>query len=300
MTDQLTQIDPDERRPDYLIIGLEKAGTSWLTRMLSEHPEVSVCRPEVHFFTNIISGMRKKPEEFQAQLRRIYSQQVRDYFQDLESAVGTTDRKTLERRFLRRYNAFVQQFKSDDTRIVGEKTPKYVYCLRRIDRHCPGIKKICILRDHRDRLVSWHHHLRRYGREEELAITDAEVKRYCNQMEREYNRMAAYEGSLFPLTYEQLSTNPRPVTKNMLAYLGVDTDPEIVDRVIEQSDFEAVTGRPRGVTDEGRHRRKGVVGDGTVELSIAQQQQVVERLGNVTRQVGEKFGLDLSDYLKVA
>lgn len=39
-----------QRLPDFLIIGAQKAGTTWLKAQLRAHSEVFMCRDEVHFF----------------------------------------------------------------------------------------------------------------------------------------------------------------------------------------------------------------------------------------------------------
>jgi hypothetical protein len=38
--------------PNFLIVGAQKAGTSWLAAMLGQHPEVFVADREVHYFNN--------------------------------------------------------------------------------------------------------------------------------------------------------------------------------------------------------------------------------------------------------
>ncbi|WP_251961525.1 sulfotransferase domain-containing protein [Salinibacter ruber] len=39
--------------PDFLIIGVQKSGTSWLARMLRQHPDVFMPGEEVHFFDKV-------------------------------------------------------------------------------------------------------------------------------------------------------------------------------------------------------------------------------------------------------
>lgn len=40
--------------PTFLVIGAQKCGTTWLARMVSQHPEVSVAsKKELHFFNNV-------------------------------------------------------------------------------------------------------------------------------------------------------------------------------------------------------------------------------------------------------
>lgn len=38
------------RRPDFIIAGTQKAGTTWLRDNLYRHPKVSGCRDQIHFF----------------------------------------------------------------------------------------------------------------------------------------------------------------------------------------------------------------------------------------------------------
>ncbi len=38
--------------PDFLIIGAQKAASTWLAVQLEKHPDVFMCRHEIHFFTN--------------------------------------------------------------------------------------------------------------------------------------------------------------------------------------------------------------------------------------------------------
>jgi len=39
--------------PNFLIIGAQKSGTSWLADMLSQHPDVFVARGEIHYFDKV-------------------------------------------------------------------------------------------------------------------------------------------------------------------------------------------------------------------------------------------------------
>jgi len=36
--------------PNFLIIGAQKSGTTWLARILKQHPEIFVYGKEIHFF----------------------------------------------------------------------------------------------------------------------------------------------------------------------------------------------------------------------------------------------------------
>ena len=36
--------------PNFIIVGVQKGGTTWLSQILSEHPQVFLPKPEIHFF----------------------------------------------------------------------------------------------------------------------------------------------------------------------------------------------------------------------------------------------------------
>ena len=44
--------------PDFIGIGAQKAGTTWLARNLQAHPEIHMPRKEVHYFDRKIRDKR--------------------------------------------------------------------------------------------------------------------------------------------------------------------------------------------------------------------------------------------------
>lgn len=55
--------------PNFLIIGAQKAGTTWLTQILRQHPEVFMPRSEVHFF-NLKANFSKGIDWYEQQFDR--------------------------------------------------------------------------------------------------------------------------------------------------------------------------------------------------------------------------------------
>ena len=43
-------MDPINRKPDFLIIGVQKSATTWLQERLRQHPDVYMPRNELHYF----------------------------------------------------------------------------------------------------------------------------------------------------------------------------------------------------------------------------------------------------------
>ena len=72
------------RLPDFLIIGAQKCGTTWLAAMLRQHPDVYMPDQEVHFFDkagNYEKGMDWYISHFEgAEDRRRVGEKTPDYF----------------------------------------------------------------------------------------------------------------------------------------------------------------------------------------------------------------------------
>ena len=167
--------------PDFLIIGLQKSGTAWITALLRNHPEV-VCIPshpgvfkgtgEGHFF-DILAEFDNDFERF----KKAFSLKHKGFFRDLVKRTSQkTNRDDLFMKLSRRYNAFLQVQKRGRQVLVGDKTTEYVFHLDLINRFYPDMKKICILRDPRDRIVSFHFHQIRKNRLKDKALQMWEVE----------------------------------------------------------------------------------------------------------------------------
>lgn len=122
-----------QRLPDFLIIGVQKAGTRWLLNNLRQHPEIGMPHQELHFFD--------KKAQYQKGL---------DWYAD-------------------QFEAY------EDKKLVGEKTPDYIWVSRtdlrhhqsniheRIHQHLPNAKLVVVLRNPVDRAISAINHLLRGG-----------------------------------------------------------------------------------------------------------------------------------------
>ena len=74
--------------PDFIGIGAQKAGTTWLARNLAPHPEIHMPRKEVHYFdrkirdrSNVVTrmfGKTRSDEQWRRQVKRTPSQMVKN------------------------------------------------------------------------------------------------------------------------------------------------------------------------------------------------------------------------------
>ena len=293
------------------IIGLFKLG-SFFSRKRSfwpiqgnNHPEIA-CIPiflqpqgklavsEGHFF-DALGEIDKNPDFFRTRI----TQGHKGFFNDLYHLIDKVDRQEYFNILMKRYNALLQNHKKTNSRLVGDKTPEYVFYLDTIENVFPQIKKICILRNHCDRIVSFHYHQIRKKRWKHKGIEDWEVEKYCDRIEREYKALFSHNGSIYVETYESFSTNPNPPLKSILKYLEVSRDESLIRDIIDHANFSRLSGgRTRGKSDTESHFRKGIVGDSLKEMSKNQRKYVSGRLEGLTHRLMDKYSIDLSFYLK--
>ncbi len=301
-----------KHKPDFLIVGMQRSGTHWVSALLNSHPEIA-CFPalpfrsenpesdmkrigEVHLFNTLASLEPDVDKSFTRPMENFLTQ-VHGIFADLVPLKDRLPREEVYRNFLARYEELCEKMRGNKL-LVGEDTPLYVFHLDFIDSFYPNIKKICIFRDPKDVVVSWHFNLIRKGRKSpEEPIRDGFVEEYCRgTIQPEFRSLLAYEGGIHCLTYEALHQHPRKAVKSLLDYLGVKYSDEIIQNMINEASFERLTevdsgGRPRrpGEQSIGSHYRKGIVGDWKNNLTDKLAQIVDELTLELVRQVMDKY-----------
>lgn len=291
--------EPNVPDPDFLVVGMQKCGINWLSKLFQAHPELSMPGPEVHFFNTVLGDLDFSPEAYNERMSRLTNKNVLEAFAHLAPLLEVLDRATLLREFTRSYNLLIHRSRSSQTRLAGEISSNYVARskLGLIDQIYPRIKKICIMRDPKDRIVSWHYHQLRAGRAQACPITDREVVTYCRRTVQELEHLISYDGEIHVLTYEQLSRHPVKTVAAIVSFLQIDNDPQLVERMVAAASFENQTGRSLGESDETQHLRKGVIGEGGHQLTRDQKLTTHRYLDDLNRQLMDKFHLDLTGYL---
>jgi hypothetical protein len=142
--------------PDFIIIGVQRCGTTSLYNYLIEHPNVAPAfKKEVHFFDK---HFKKGPIWYRAHFPSFF------------------------------YASYVKQIRRQDL-ITGEATPYYIFyphTPKRILETVPQAKLIVLLRNPVDRAYSHYHHEVRMGTETlsfERAI-EREEERLYGEMEK--------------------------------------------------------------------------------------------------------------------
>lgn len=228
--------------PDFLVIGAQKAGTTWLDRNLRTHPQIWLPpEKEIHYFdlprplpfaALLLAPMRAARHWTKARLKRDW-----DKVKAREQSLAWYIRYYFLPRTQRWYRSL---FTPGPGQICGEATPRYATLpgkeIGRIHRLMPDLKIIYLLRDPIDRMWSDLAMFQRprFGgsglkRADEKALrsflSDPENlahSRYAFNIERWAKYFAS--GNIFIGYQEEIAERPKDLLHRLYGFLGVSTD----------------------------------------------------------------------------
>ena len=299
---------------------MEKSGTTWCSTILNHHPNILSITiredwkkkgkiiknewekeliGELHFF-NTIASINDRKTLYQRPISN-YVTRHKFLFKEIALLEGKISNNELRNLLLKRYNEIFSEQKSlQNKTLAGESTPAYIFYLNDIDFFYPKVKKICILRDPRDRVVSFFFNEIRKGRVKDKKINNKFISEYCNsRIKNEYKALINYEGNIKCILYEDLNSSKAPeVVKSLLDYLKCNYDKLLIKKMLMNADFSVLTkyddgtkGRQKGEENIYSQFRKGIVGDWKNNLS-KEQVSIVEDLTNpLKHKVYKKYNL---------
>lgn len=133
--------------PDFIIAGVMKCGTSSLHHILSQHPDVFIPKPEIHFY------------DMDDILQHV------GFFDHGNNKWYWPDFERNPDKYLEWYSSFFEE--ASDDKILGEDSTTYIasdIAAKRISEINPHAKIIIMLRDPASRSYSHYFHLLRTGR----------------------------------------------------------------------------------------------------------------------------------------
>ncbi|MAG12895.1 hypothetical protein CL630_03755 [bacterium] len=295
--------------PDFLIVGMERSGTHWVAGLLNGHPDIA-CFPslpfrpekggnkigEVHFFDTLVSIDGDNPDKY----TRPISDWLTKYNRVFADLVGQKDKMSREdfvTMSVKRYSDYCDSQRGEK-RIVGEGSPAYIFHLDFIDSLYPSIPKICIIRDPKDKIVSWYFNkMVRKGTDTIPSITKDFAFDYLEKrIMKEYEALLKYAGTVHCITYEELSEDTPKAVKGMVDYLGIKAMDDNISHMIENAAFQKQTardsglsGREKGEEDPKSGLRKGIVGDWKNYLSDDLARIIDESVKDLRNRVFEKY-----------
>ena len=229
-----------DRSPAPFVVGMNRSGTTLLRMMLDAHPELAIP-PETHFVPDVIKACRRGDAMPEAALAAMKSHREWDDF-------GFSDEEMLERlRSRQRLDAgeALRAFYAarEGKPRWGEKTPRYVGQMRRIQSALPEARFIHVVRDGRDVALSV---LDRTVRD----ITAADV---AGRWRRKIEKARAAAPKLrhyIEVRYEDLILDTEPTLRRISDFIDLPWSASMLD-YYERSP-ERLTEMKRGLPADGR------------------------------------------------
>jgi hypothetical protein len=249
--------------PHFLVIGAQKAGTTWLDRNLRVHPQIWLPpEKEIHFFD------LPCPLPFAA-LQYAPQRKVRHWarhrlMRDLAKVNrGEQSREWYEQYYFsaRTWHWYCSLFTPANGQVAGETTPRYAVISSRkiasIRRHMPDLKIVYLLRDPIDRMWSDHamFHDHRFGGEGTETVSQSAnsslLTRASSLQHSRYEENIRRWEQFFPRKriflgfMEELANEPEDFLRRIFDFLGVDDTHQpqraVMDNKINFAHYPAVS-----------------------------------------------------------
>ena len=228
--------------PDFLVIGAQKAGTTWLHRNLQNHPQVWMPKEkELHYFDEKIRtdasikdklfGKRPVDERWRRQVKR----QSRGY----KKSFTLRDLAWDLRYFLMKPNDewYASLFKQGRGRVTGEVTPDYSVLGRKVVAHVheimPETKIIFMMRNPVER--AWSQAVMSFDKADKGSAKSVSEKKFLRRFERnsltlltDYRQALENWSSFYPEDQifvgflEDVYFHPEDLLRRLYGFLGID------------------------------------------------------------------------------
>ncbi len=228
------------RYPDFICIGAQKGGTTWLDRMLRQHPDIWLPpTKEVHYFNRLLERRTAASKDETTKIDAARMQSILASMRRVLSEAGTPAEKIAEIYCLsligtpeptdETYGRIFQT--APENMVCGEITPNYArlpdeYVLHML-RLQPNLKIIFILRDPIER--DWSHLRMQDQRGELQRFTHAErLSRPALRGYSDYATTIEVFGrnvtarNLLILFFDEIMGKPHELLRQVCEFLGVD------------------------------------------------------------------------------
>lgn len=232
---------PPHRFPDFLGIGANRGGSSWLYRVLAHHPEVWLPPvKEIHHFDRQSTGRRVAKYLGKEGLVRLRDYATGDAFRT--SADGLFRNLAWDVHYLlvpESLQWYVDLFRPHHGQITGEVTPAYAILdettVREIHARNPELKALFLLRNPLDRgWSSLVNNLAKKQRRNIREVESSEMYRRIDavgfQLRSDYARTIRIWSNvldpdrLFIGYMEQIRDEPQELLRRVCLFLGIEPD----------------------------------------------------------------------------
>lgn len=227
---QVDEADDLTHFPDFLIVGPQRTGTTWLHAHLRYHPEVFLSEPkELYFFSSLKT---RNPKRFVSDQLGWYVRFFRDplWRRAAKTAISLWKHRRLYR-----------------PRVRGEATASYAALdpdvIADIAALNPSVKAILMIRNPIDR--AWSHAKKDLVRNRKRCFEDVSEDEFrafftnpyqlrCARYAEQCDNWSAHlqPGHLFVGVFDDIATRPEDLLLDVMRFLGVDADRRYIDRSV--------------------------------------------------------------------
>jgi Sulfotransferase family len=210
--------------PAPFICGVNRSGTTLLRLMLDAHPQMAIP-PETHFVPELIKELPDDPTVDRAIAVITAQREWADFgFSEEElrerfAALPEVTPRTVTRDF---FAAYGERFGKPRW---GDKTPKYVRSMRRIQRTIPEARFVHVIRDGRDIALS------RWDQRSRRGLEGPPVERIAAQWDKKIRSARADAPKLrhyVEVRYEDLIADTEATLRRVCEFVELDFDPAML------------------------------------------------------------------------
>jgi hypothetical protein len=291
------------RYPKLFVVGCPRSGTSWVQGILSAHPAV-ITSQESHAYENIYDPVTARGRDSVVAWTKVLHRHdiaerearwvglqwwvnrvsLKRLIEWAFSADGIGDSDAAETVIEAIFDSYFLDHGGDEHKTLLEKTPGHLAYAARILRRFPEARVVEVLRDGRDVCVSMQMQALTMSwpptqRRDQITAWVHAVRRG-----RELRADREVSDRVHLVRYEALKATPEREIARLFAFAGLDADPKLLAEIADRSDF-----RHQRSTGDGRHTRRGEVGDWQNHFTPDDETLFRELAGDVFTTAGYDF-----------
>ena len=289
--------------PKLFVVGCGRSGTSWVQKIISAPPDV-VTSQESHAYENIYEPVTARGRESVVAWTKVLHRHdiaerearwvglqwwvnratLRGFIEWAFSADGVAAPDAAESVIGAVFDSYFLGRGGDEHNTLLEKTPGHLKYADRILRRFPEARIVEVLRDGRDVCVSMQ--MQALTMSWPPQTRAAQIAAWVRAVHRGQALRADPElaGRVHLVRYEDLKAAPEAEIARLFEFAGLDADRAFVAEVADGSDF-----RHQTMTGDGRHTRRGEVGDWRNHFDADDERMFREVAGEAFTTAGYQF-----------